>query len=94
MMTEKALRKALAQGAELERNPASRFAFVAQEAGAVLLFVDGECYECSGVAAGFAQAICARERLVVDRVIAAGEEAKALIVELLNQGSLAFVEDD
>lgn len=94
MMTEKALRKALAQGAELERNPASRFAFVAQEAGAVLLFVDGECYECSGVAAGFAQAICARERLVVDRVIAAGEEAKALIVELLNQGSLAFAEDD
>ncbi len=93
-ITARALGKALVQGAELERNPASRFAFVAQDADAVLLFVDGECYECSGVTAGFAQAICAQQRLTADEAVASNEEAVALIVQLFNQGSLAFIEED
>ena len=92
-ITAKVLGKALIQGAELERNPASRFAFVAQDAGAVLLFVDGECYECSGVTAEFAQTICAQDRLAAGTAVAASAEAVALIVELFNQGSLAFTED-
>ncbi len=92
-ITAKALRKALSQGAELERNPASRFAFIAHGAGAVMLFVDGECYECAGLAAGFAQMICAQERLKADAVLAESDDAVALIVQLFNQGSLAFTEE-
>ncbi|MEO7247250.1 MAG: cupin domain-containing protein [Novosphingobium sp.] len=92
-ITAKALRRALDQGAVLERNPASRFAFVVQDSGAVLLFVDGECYESSGVAAGFAQAICAQERLAADAALAGCGDAVALIVQLFNHGSLVFAEE-
>ena len=93
-LTEKALRKALVKGAELERNPASRFAFLAQDADAVLLFVDGECYACSAEVALFARTLCAQERLVADAAQAGCDDAVALIVQLYNQGSLAFTEDD
>ena len=93
-LTEKAQRKALVKGAELERNPASRFAFLAQDADAVLLFVDGECYACSAEVALFARRLCAQERLVADPALAGCDDAVALIVQLYNQGSLAFTEDD
>ena len=93
-MSEKVLRKALNQGAELERNPASRFAFVAQDGAALLLFVDGECFECAGEAARFAKAICAQERLAGNAALGGCAEVVALLVQLFNQGSLAFFEGD
>src|SRR3546814_9111265 len=40
------LREALGDNVPLCRNPASRFSFIRQRANSVLLFVDGECFEC------------------------------------------------
>lgn len=85
------LRDALADGAVLLRNPASRFAFVRAEAGQVLLFVDGDCFECSGEIAALAEQICAQDRL---EIAAATEPALALIATLFNRGSLAFDSED
>ena len=89
--SREAVREALAGGTTLERNPASRFAFIEQPAGAVLLFVDGECHECGAQTAGFARAISARPRVSAD---AACLPALALITLLCGQGSLAIAEDD
>jgi 50S ribosomal protein L16 3-hydroxylase len=83
------LREFLSGGAALIRNPASRFSFVRGQAGSVLLFVDGECHECAGELAGFAEALCAEERIA--EVPAA---AIALILTLFNQGSLALEAED
>ena len=86
------VRRALAGGAELLRNPASRFSFVRQP-GSVLLAVDGRCFECAGEAAAFAERLAGH-----DRVAALGQEHAAkpvvdLVADLLNQGSIAFEDD-
>ena len=81
------VRAAVAAGVPLVRNPASRFSFVRQDAGAVLLFVDGECFECEAETAGFAEALCAG-----GEAMPATDAAVALVVALVNQGSLAFDE--
>ncbi|MPT47943.1 MAG: cupin domain-containing protein [Sphingobium sp.] len=79
----------LTEGVPLVRNPASRFSFIRQE-GAVLLFVDGACFECSREIAALAMEICARPLVVVDEALSTSETAIALITSLINQGSLAF----
>jgi len=79
------LSEELARGAALLRNPASRFAFVRGEAGAVTLFVDGESYDCSGDLAGFAKVLCAEARIV-----SVADAATGLVQTLFNQGSVAF----
>ena len=61
------------------------FSFVRRDAGAVLLFVDGECFECEAETAGFAEALCAG-----GEAMPATDAAVALVVALVNQGSLAF----
>jgi len=83
------LREELASGAALLRNPASRFAFVRGEAGAVTLFVDGESYDCTGDLAGFAEALCAETRIV-----SITDAATGLVQTLFNQGSVAFEPED
>jgi 50S ribosomal protein L16 3-hydroxylase len=86
------LRMALGQGVQLVRNPASRFAYITQDASSLLLFVNGQCFECRDAAASFAGRLCR------DSVIPAGPELVAsaptveLIAELLNQGWIAFDE--
>ena len=82
-------RELLAGGAALTRNPASRFSFVRQENG-VLLFVNGECFECAGEVASFAETLCSSDRVTLHSDLI---EAQDLITRLLNQGSLA-VDDD
>jgi 50S ribosomal protein L16 3-hydroxylase len=79
----------IAGGAKLARNPASRFSFIRQDE-AVLLFVDGECFECTGKAAAFAERLCADDR----PSIGPGDTAQALITQLVNQGSVAFEEEE
>jgi 50S ribosomal protein L16 3-hydroxylase len=79
------LRQELASGAALLRNPASRFAYVRGETGAVTLFVDGESYDCTGDLAGFAKALCADARIV-----SIPDAANGLVQTLFNQGSVAF----
>lgn len=83
------LREELAAGAALIRNPASRFSFVREPAGAVTLFVDGECYPCEIELAGFAEALCAQPR-----VAQIPDAAVGLVLTLFNQGSLAFEPED
>jgi 50S ribosomal protein L16 3-hydroxylase len=85
-----ALRMALNGGVALQRNPASRFSFVLVEAGTVLLFVDGECHECTGATATLAELICAGDRVKVGTDLTTSDETLALITTLFNQGSLAF----
>jgi 50S ribosomal protein L16 3-hydroxylase len=84
------LRAFLADGVPLLRNPASRFSFIREQTGSLLLFVDGQSFPCSGEAASFAEQICAQDRLMVNPAINATGPALELIAELFNQGSVAF----
>ena len=88
------LRRHLSTGEALHRNPASRFSFVRQADGGVLLFVDGECFECAGEAGAFAEQLCAGESVALDPAMVASDEVVALLVQLTNQGILALSEAD
>lgn len=87
------LRRLLAAARPLRRNPASRFAFIRNGTG-VLLFVDGERFDCMNEVATFAESICA------DRQVAIGPDAlhsapvAALIVQLVNAGAMSFDDDE
>ncbi|MBO9579992.1 MAG: cupin domain-containing protein [Sphingobium sp.] len=85
-----ALRGMLADGVALVRNPASRFSFVRQGGSDVLLFVDGECFECRGETAAFAERLCAGDRVEIAPRLSGSDAALALIGTLLSQGSIAF----
>ncbi len=81
-------------GAEgLVRNPASRFSFIRKEAG-VLLFVDGECFECSGEAAEFAEALCGAHPLRMDPAQPYGKDVCGIVARLANHGSIAFEDEN
>lgn len=83
----------LAHGTPIVRNPASRFAFVRESEDAVMLFVDGAAYACTGDAAAFAMAVCAGPQLVV--APGRAPETLDLITALYNAGSIAFdIEDE
>lgn len=83
------IRTRLANGETLHRNPASRFSFVRQGDG-VLLFVNGESFECVGEAAVFAETLCAEERPVVSPAQAESDAIMALLKQLFDQGAVAF----
>ncbi|MCE7796673.1 cupin domain-containing protein [Sphingobium sufflavum] len=85
------VRDALSDGQPLCRNPASRFAFIRQAEG-VLLFVDGETFDCTGDAAALAEAVCAGDGVTPGADLS--DRALDLIADLVNQGSLAFGEED
>ncbi len=84
------LRAALISGGVLQRNPASRFSFVRGAAGTVLLFVDGECHECTDEIGALAELICASDRVEVGADLVSSEAAMTMITTLFNQGCLAF----
>jgi 50S ribosomal protein L16 3-hydroxylase len=81
------VREQIAGGAKLARNPASRFSFIRQ-GDEVLLFVDGECFECAGEAATFAERLCAKD----EPSVGAGDPE--MVAQLINQGSIAFEEEE
>ena len=87
------LRAGVAQGVALARNPASRFAFIRQ-AEANWLFADGQSFACAGAVAGLAEQFCTGGEIVVDPHLAQSVQALDLIAALIDQGSVAFVEDD
>ncbi|MBO9518252.1 MAG: cupin domain-containing protein [Porphyrobacter sp.] len=87
------VRDILAEPSELLRNPASRFAFVRQGPGAVLLSVDGQCHDCSGETASFAEQLAGQDRVPVGPDQATSGAMVELIAALLNQGSVAFDEE-
>jgi 50S ribosomal protein L16 3-hydroxylase len=88
-LTAEEVRQA-AEGGTVLRNFASRFAFV-REGEAVLLFVDGEMYQCHGVTARLAETLCAADEIVLGEVDDAG---LALLLALVNRGAIAFVDED
>jgi 50S ribosomal protein L16 3-hydroxylase len=88
------LRERLAGGEPLARNPASRFAFIRQSADALLLFVDGSCFECAGDTAALAERICASDSIPVGPDLSGSDEAMTLIAALIDQGSLGFDTED
>ena len=83
----------LAQGTPLARNPAARFAFIARDDGANLLFVDGTAFDCAGDTAVLAEQICANRIVTVDPALARSEPALTLIAALMDQGSLGVADD-
>ncbi len=88
---EAAVRAALAGGAAVCRNPASRFAYIRAAGGVTVLFVDGQTFDCAGETAELARQLCAEPELRVAEVTSA---AAALITALIAQGSLAFADED
>jgi len=80
---EAEVRRRLRAGGRLERNPASRFAFV-RDGGRATLFVDGEAYGCSVELA---------ERLCGGLAVDGDDAAVGLVTVLVNRGALAFGED-
>ena len=88
------VRHLLAENVSLLRNPASRFSFIRQRAASVLLFVDGECFACTDDAAAFTELLCARDRVLASPDAIMSKPTMDLIVELLNQGSIAFDLED
>jgi 50S ribosomal protein L16 3-hydroxylase len=93
-MTIGEIRERLIRDPDLRRNPASRLSFIRQGAGSLLLFADGECFECGGEAAAFAKKLCGQGAVTVDPDLAESEPAAALIVKLFNQGSIDFAGPD
>ena len=93
-LSQDAVGDLIADGAELSRNPASRFSFIRLPDGTITLFVDGETYECTGDTAQFAEHLCAGAMEQTAGLLAGSAEAVALITTLINQGSLAFAEED
>ena len=87
------LRDELERGIALIRNPASRFAFI-RVADGVLLFIDGNRFECNGETAALAEQLCAQSRIAVDAHLLKSSPALALLTTLYNQGCLAFDDDE
>ncbi|HWV12800.1 MAG TPA: cupin domain-containing protein, partial [Sphingobium sp.] len=83
----------LAQGSLLRRNPASRYAFIRQ-GPSLQLFVDGHCFECGEDTAPFAEELCSASTLAPTPHLAQVTGAITLIKTLIDQGSLAFDEED
>lgn len=83
----------IAAGAALQRNPASRFAFVRGEDGAVMLFVDGECFDCAGQLADVAASLCARDVLTIDPDLAGSGPLVELVTMLVSRGAVSFGAD-
>jgi len=91
-LTTREVQDALAQGEQLEANPASRFAFAEGPEGATL-YVDGQQLPCPAAVAGWAPAICAQMTAQQWQDLFNANTAGAnLVTELYNQGSLLFMD--
>ncbi|QLC24452.1 cupin domain-containing protein [Parasphingopyxis algicola] len=88
------IRRRLEAGATLVRNPASRFSFVQKDAGGALLFVDGECFECSEESGAFVERLCAEDSVATEPSLIKSEPAMELIRTLVDRGSVTFETDD
>ncbi len=84
----------LAGDERLVRNPASRFSFIRQGDGVVLLFVDGQCIECVAQTAVLAERLCADNPITIAPDLMRSPDAMMLLMTLLNDGKLAFDQAD
>ena len=60
--------------------------------GPVLLFVDGQCFECANETAASAETLCGEGRVRIGP--GSSDAVLALVATLFNQGSLAFEAED
>jgi 50S ribosomal protein L16 3-hydroxylase len=88
------LRDRLTSGEALCRNPASRFSFVRQSRGGVLLFVDGSSFACAEAAATFAEHLCAQDRVNIAPELLKSDAVVEVISQLFNQGSIGLEAED
>ena len=58
------------------------------------LFVDGVAHDCTGAGSAFAERLCAAERVEVDTSLLGIDDVAAMILDLVNAGSVAFEADD
>lgn len=93
-VSPQALRALLVEGAPLVRNPAARFSFIRQQDGANVLFVDGHVFDCVGETALLAEQICAERIITVEPELTLSGPIISLISALMDQGSLAFDDED
>jgi 50S ribosomal protein L16 3-hydroxylase len=84
----------LAEGVPLSRNPASRFSFIRRDARRITVFVDGQSFDCSDDAMILGERMCADDRIVGIASLQTSSDAEAMLLELLNGGSLAFDHDE
>jgi 50S ribosomal protein L16 3-hydroxylase len=77
-----------------ERNPASRFSFVREGPDAVILFVDGASFTCSGASASAAQRICADRHFALAADTLADTDVMRLVVDLADRGCIAPEDED
>jgi 50S ribosomal protein L16 3-hydroxylase len=89
-VTSAQLRRWAADSVPLRRNPASRFSFIRQQDGPLLLFVDGQCHECTAEVAALAQMLCAQAYITIDPTLMQSGAAEELLLTLCNQGSAEF----
>ncbi len=93
-LTSADIRLQIDSGVMLQRNPASRFSFWRQDASSLTLFVDGTCIDCDGAASELAEQICGQDRVLVNPNAEGMDAIADLIARLVNQGSLAFDDED
>lgn len=87
------LRRQLRRDATVYRNPGSRFTFI-RKANNLLLFVDGQSFECSGQTVSLAEQLCAQNEVEISLDAQNSDRAMTLIADIFNQGSLLFAEED
>ncbi|MEP2989374.1 MAG: cupin domain-containing protein [Parasphingorhabdus sp.] len=80
-------------GQVLKKNPASRCSFIRRRPNALMLFVDGEMFECGADTAQLAEAICALDEIDFPMDEASSSNVIALLNLLYNQGSLYLDEN-
>jgi 50S ribosomal protein L16 3-hydroxylase len=89
------LREHLRAGGNLERNPGSRFHYIAGVDGEMLLFVDGQEFALGPEVAFMAPLLC-RHRVLTPALLREAlrqPDARQLLLDLLNEGYLAIYED-
>ncbi|MDG4555285.1 MAG: cupin domain-containing protein [Candidatus Competibacter sp.] len=94
--TEEELREHLRGGGSLERNPGSRFHFIAEPEGETILFADGQEFALGPAVAFMAPLLCRYRTLTPARLREALKqpEARQLLLDLLNEGLLAIYEEE
>ena len=92
LVTEEDVLTLLASGHDLTRNPASRFSFIQRGEGELMLFVDGTCFDCDDHTSTFAQELCRSSDMPINPDQASSQPVALLIMQLMNQGSVAFEE--
>ncbi|MBK8534150.1 MAG: cupin domain-containing protein [Candidatus Competibacteraceae bacterium] len=93
---EDELREHLRGGGTLERNPGSRFYYIAGLDGERLLFVDGQEFALGPKVAFMAPLLCRHRRLTLAllREALKPADARQLLLDLLNEGYLVIYEED